>query len=119
MSKKNQNTELKNLFIDPKTLDKNVEAALYYGFSAIRPVSIDKEDQQAIKPIKNGEPIEYIGSNLDIKNIPEEKAAILREYVSQNLFAYPQPVMMLHEGYINENSKKTSGKTQKLDLEIF
>jgi histidyl-tRNA synthetase len=105
-------------FLDLKNIDKNTEAAVYYGFLPIETPKIEKEDKDRSKTIKEGEPIKIIGSNEKIENIIEEKATLLRNYFNSNMAIMPQPVMVTYNGFINENSKTTS-KHQKIGLEII
>jgi len=106
-------------FLEIKNIDRTTEAAVYYGFLPIEIPKIEKEDKDRAKALKEGEPITQIGSNEKIKNMPEEKAAILRNYFSSNLAIMPQPVMLTYNGFIDEGGEKGQGKQRKLGLEII
>ena len=106
-------------FLDLKNIDRSTEAAVYYGFMPIELPKIEKEDREKVKILKEGEPITIIGRNDEIKNIAEEKSALLRKYFDTNLATMPQPVMLTYNGFINEGLEKNTGKHRKLGLEII
>jgi histidyl-tRNA synthetase len=114
---KKKNRESK--FLDLRNIDKSTEAAVYYGFIPIEVPKIEKEDKEKAKSIKEGEPLELIGTNKNIKNTVEEKAAILRNYFNTNMAIMPQPVMITYDGFINEGEEKKLGKHRKIGLEII
>ena len=117
MPNKKKNKESK--FLDLKNIDKSTEAAVYYGFMPIEIPKIEKEDKDKTKILKDGEPINIIGSNNEIKNIAEEKSALLRTYFNTNMAIMPQPVMITYNGFINEGAEKNTGKHRKIGLEII
>jgi histidyl-tRNA synthetase len=117
MPKKKTSKESK--FLDLKNIDKSTEAAVYYGFMPIEIPKIEKEDKDRTKTLKDGEPINMIGSNDEIKNTAEEKAALLRTYFNTNMAIMPQPVMITYNGFINEGTEKNTGKHRKIGLEII
>ncbi len=106
-------------FLDVKNIDRATEAAVYYGFMPVETPIIEKADKDNAKILKDGEPIEIIGSNEEIKNIVEEKSAILRNYFDTNLAIMPQPVMITYNGFINDGKERQAGKQRKLGLEII
>lgn len=116
-NKKTKSKESK--FLDLKNIDRATEAAVYYGFMPIEIPKIEKEDKDKIKTLKDGEPIIQIGSNDKIKNIAEEKSAILRNYFNTNLAIMPQPVMITYNGFIDDKTEKNQGKQRKMGLEII
>ena len=121
MEKKNKkNTSKKeSKYLDLKNIDKSTEAAVYYGFMPIELPRIEKEDKDKVKTLKDGEPINNLGDNEEIKNIPEEKAAMLRTYFNTNMAIMPQPVLITYDGFINEGPEKHAGKHRKIGLEII
>ncbi len=106
-------------FLDVKNIDRATESAVYYGFMPIELPSIEKIDKDNTKSLKDGEPIEFIGNNDQIKNTAEEKAALLRNYFDSNLAIMPQPVMITYNGFINEGKERQVGKQRKIGLEII
>jgi len=106
-------------FLDLKNIDKSTEAAVYYGFMPVETPKIEKEDKDNVKILKEGEPINTIGSNEEIKNTAEEKSALLRTYFNTNMAIMPQPVMITYNGFINEKKEKNAGKHRKIGLEII
>jgi histidyl-tRNA synthetase len=106
-------------FLDLKNIDKDTEAAIYYGFQPIEIPEIEKEDHTNSKTLKDGEPLLTIGSNDKIENTAEEKSALLRHYFNSNLAIMPQPVMITYNGFINEGKEKNPGKHRKISLEII
>jgi histidyl-tRNA synthetase len=116
---KNKNKKKESKFLDVKNIDRATEAAVYYGFMPIEAPEIVKDDREKAKALKDGEPIEHIGSNEKIKNLAEEKAAILRQYFETNLATLPQPVMITYNGFIDEGKERQQGKQRKLGLEII
>ena len=111
--KNKKNKESK--FLDLKNIDKSTEAAVYYGFMPIELPKISKEDQAKVKTfLKEGEPINHIGLNKTIKNIPEEKSALLQNYFNTNLAIMPQPVLLTYNGFINEGVEKNLRKQRKI-----
>lgn len=106
-------------FLDLKNIDQSTEAAVYYGFMPIETPVIEKEDRDRAKTLKDGEPIIIIGSNDKIKNIAEEKSALLRTYFNTNLAIMPQPVMINYNGFINDGIEKKVGKHRKIGLEMI
>ncbi|MEI6528532.1 MAG: His/Gly/Thr/Pro-type tRNA ligase C-terminal domain-containing protein [bacterium] len=122
MKNKNASKTKKNglpKFLDLKNIDRTTEAAVYYGFIPMETPSLEKEDLQKAKTLKDGEPMPLIGTNFEVKNLPEEKAAILRTYLNTNLAIMPQPVMVAFDSFIEEGGKKSKGKSRKIDLEIL
>jgi histidyl-tRNA synthetase len=116
--KKNK-TKKESKFLDLENIDKSTEAAVYYGFMPIVTPRIEKDDKDRAKTLKDGEPITLIGSNTEIENIAEEKAALLRIYFNTNMAIMPQPVMITYNGFINEETEKKVGKHRKIGLEII
>lgn len=121
MEKKNKKITSKkeSKFLDLKNIDKSTEAAVYYGFMPIELPKIEKEDKDKIKVLKDGEAKITLGDNEEIKNLPEEKAALLRTYFNTNMAIMPQPVMITYDGFINEGPEKHAGKHRKIGLEII
>ena len=115
----NKKTTKESKFLDLKNIDKSTEAAVYYGFMPIESPTIEKEDKDKAKTLKEGEPIINLGSNKEIKNIVEEKSAILKNYFNTNMAIMPQPVMITYNGFIDEGIEKHLGKHRKLGLEII
>ena len=115
IKKKNKESKL----LDLKNMDKSTEAAVYYGFLPIETPKIEKEDRDNIKVLKDGEPINVIGTNEKIENIPEEKSALLRAYFNSNMAIMPQPVLITYNGFINEKAEKNQGKHRRIGLEII
>jgi len=114
-------------FLDLKNINKNTEAIVYYGFLPIETPQIEKEDIDRGKSLKESDPIITIGTNKNIENTIDEKSAILRNYFNSNMAIMPQPVMIAYDGFIEKsstlthgtNKKKSSGKHQKIGLEII
>jgi histidyl-tRNA synthetase len=106
-------------FLDLKNIDRTTEAAIYYGFMPIETPKIEKEDRDKAKTLKDGEPLTQIGSNDKVKNLAEEKSALLRNYFNTNLAIMPQPVMVTYNGFIDEPNERNQGKQRKLGLEII
>jgi histidyl-tRNA synthetase len=115
--KNNKTKESK--FLDLKNIDISTEAAVYYGFMPIETPQIEKEDKDKAKTLKDGEPIIKIGSNEEIKNVAEEKSAILKNYFNTNMAIMPQPVMITYNGFVDEGVEKHVGKHRKIGLEII
>lgn len=115
----NKGNKKESKFLNLKNIDKSTEAAVYYGFMPIELPQIEKEDKDKAKTLKEGEPITKLGSNEEIKNIVEEKAAMLRTYFNTNMAIMPQPVMVTYDGFINEGREKHAGKHRKIGLEII
>lgn len=116
MTKKNKK---ESKFLDLKNIDKSTEAAVYYGFVPIELPKISKEDQAKAKTLKDAEPLPYLGSNDQIKNLAEEKSALLNTYFNSNLAIMPQPVMITYNGFIDEGVEKNARKQRKIGLEIM
>jgi histidyl-tRNA synthetase len=112
-------TKKESKFLDLKNIDKATEAAVYYGFMPIELPEIEKEDRDKAKTLKDGEPMPEIGTNEKIRNIAEEKSALLRTYFNSNMAIMPQPVMVTYNGFIDEGSERNAGKQRKLGLEII
>lgn len=106
-------------FLDLKNIDRTTEAAVYYGFVPIETPKIEKEDKDRAKTLKEGEPLTQIGSSDKIKNIAEERSAILKTYFNSNLAIMPQPVMITYNGFIDEGAERNQGKQRKIGLEII
>jgi len=106
-------------FLDLRNMDKITEAAVYYGFIPMETPKIEKVDLQKAKTLKEGEPMVHLGSNLEIKNLPEEKITILRNYLSSNLATMSQPVMIIYNNFLEEGASKKQTKNRKIDLEII
>jgi len=119
MKNKKNTSKKESKFLDLKNIDKSTEAAVYYGFMPIELPKIEKEDKEKVKALKEGEPIDMIGSNEEIKNTAEEKAALLKTYFNTNMAIMPQPVMLTYNGFINEGLEKHTGKHRKIGLEII
>lgn len=123
MTKKISTTEKKNVLkkvkapAEEKGLDKCAEAAIYYGFSQIKAPTVEKEDRDNIKSLKDGYPILNIGSNKRIEISAEEKSAILRYYFANNMLILPQPVMLAYEGFIDKSTN--TAKYKNIGLEII
>lgn len=119
-NKKNTTSKTdKSKFLDLKNIDRSTEAAIYYGFTPVELPKITKEDKERVKILKEGEPLLTIGSNLEIKNIPEEKSVLLNNYFNSNLAIMPQPILLTYNGFINEGEEKKTGKQRKIGLEIL
>lgn len=114
-----KNNSKESKFLDLKNIDKTTEAAVYYGFMPIEIPKIEKEDKDKVKTLKDGEPINKIGSNEKILNTAEEKSALLKTYFNTNMAIIPQPVMVTYDGFINEGGEKSAGKHRKIGLEII
>ncbi len=107
-------------FLDLKNIDKDTEAAIYYGFIPMETPKIEKEDKERVKNLKEGEALLIIGTNEKIEHLAEEKAVLLRNYFNTNLAIMPQPVMITYNGFIHDNTTSThSGKHRKISLEII
>jgi histidyl-tRNA synthetase len=122
MKKKNKdkkNTKKESKFLELKNIDKSTEAAIYYGFIPIELPKIEKEDRDNAKTLKDAEPMLFIGDNNEIKNIPEEKSALLRTYFTTNLAIMPQPAMITYNGFISDGVEKHIGKHRRIGLEII
>jgi len=119
MKNKKNTGKKESKFLDLKNIDKSTEAAVYYGFMPVELPKIEKEDKEKVKTLKDGEPIDMIGSNEEIKNTAEEKAALLKTYFNTNMAIMPQPVMITYNGFINEGPEKHTGKHRKIGLEII
>ncbi len=118
-SNSNKKKSKESKFLDIKNIDKINEAAIYYGFIPIETPKIEKEDKDRTKTIKDGAEINQIGSNEKIKNIIEEKSALLKTYFNSNMAIMPQPIMLTYNGFINENKEKNTNKQHKIGLEII
>jgi len=120
MTKKIKNKKTGSKFLDLKNVDRATEAAIYYGFMPIETPKIEKEDRDKAKSLKEGEAILYLGTNDKIKNIAEEKSALLKNYFNSNMAIMPQPVMITYNGFIDEGSNADNrGKQRKIGLEII
>jgi histidyl-tRNA synthetase len=115
---KNENN---NKSVDLKSLDKCAEAAIYYGFTQIEKPSIQKEDRDNVKNLKDGYPINTIGNNKKIEVTAEERSAILRTYFEKNMLILPQPVMLAYEGFIEKEGAPSdkNNKYKKISLDIL
>lgn len=121
--KKNKKENKSSKLLDLKNIDKNNEAAIYYGFMPIDKPIIEKEDRDRAHNLKEGECLNQIGSAEEIENTAEEKSALLKTYFNTNLAIMPQPVMITYSGFIHDQlstkNKKNSAKHHNLSLEIL
>ena len=80
---------------------KAFDTALYYGFSFVETPIIGSRDSSAVKGMKdsgtNGNSLSSMFPQ------PEEKAAILRQYLEKNMQSLAQPVMLFYEGEVSRD----------------
>ena len=106
-SKKNKNKESDHIHFLP--INKMAEAALYFGFTSIKPVQVIKDDVHKASTLKDAYAKNASGLPWMFSQVfAEERIALLREYLEKNLSSLPQPVMLIHESdIIKERAKHT------------
>ncbi len=119
MKKQNKQNKTVSKFITYENLDKIGEVAVYYGFSPMKSPAVSKQDIGLAKDLLENEyphtPDDYPG-NLSFH--AEEKIALVRNYIENNMHALPQPVMI----YIKDTYKgslKGDKYNRYADLEIL
>jgi len=108
-------------FVTHKNLDKSGEIAIYYGFSPKENPEIKKVDMDHAKALLDGDFVEDdpddAGSRLPLH--VEEKVAILRTYMDEEMYNQPQPVMLYFKGaFKGVSAKKNARFNRYCDLEI-
>jgi len=86
--------------------EKAWSIAEYYGFQGIEPSVVEKSD------IAIGKKLDTYDVNSALFPKTADKLALLRTYITQKLYAGPQPVMLYYEGMPHiqgERKKKTKG----------
>ncbi len=102
-------------FVNFLPVNKSAEAALYFGFTPTKNISISKDDVRKASSLKeswtkNVADMPWLFS----QDFVEERIAMLREYSEKNLSSLPQPIMFVHEtDIIKERGKST------INLEIM
>ncbi len=99
----------KNEFVNFLPFNKIAEAALYYGFTPAKHFQISKDDTKKASALKDSWSKNCSGMPwLFTQTFAEERVALLREYVEDNMLSLPQPVMLIHESEtIKERAKST------------
>lgn len=111
----------KNKFIEFKNIDKATETAFYYGFiPAKQPTieQIDIDDATKILEEKNKRSDNEVSPPSEIP--AEEKISILRNYITKNLIAEPQPIMLSYKNAtVPSKHGRNSSDEQFLNLHIL
>ncbi len=96
-------------FVNFLPFNKIAEAALYYGFTPAKHFQISKDDVKKASSLKDSWTKNCAGMPwLFSQTFAEERIALLREYVEDNMLSLPQPVMLVHESEtIKERAKST------------
>lgn len=112
--KKNKDGTKKNLdnHLAPK-FDYPSEVSLYFGFSPIKTPTIKKEDIDASRSFS----MEQDGSS-PLSCVCEEKFAILRTYLKNEMHSLPQPVMLEYKKPLRGMKQKKHGENH-VGLEII
>ncbi len=103
-------------------LDKIGEVAVHYGFMPAKSPEVKKTDIDNAKVLLEGD---YIEDDYDHTRLPlhvEEKIALLRTYVEENMQNQPQPVMFYFKEPFKgapSSMKKTATFSRYCDLEIL
>ena len=90
-------------------LNKSAEAAIYYGFSSIKPLQISKDDVRKAVSLKDS----WTRNPTDMpwlfsQDFVKERISLFREYTEKKLSSHPQPVTLIHESdVIKERAKST------------
>ncbi|MFA6797286.1 MAG: His/Gly/Thr/Pro-type tRNA ligase C-terminal domain-containing protein [Candidatus Paceibacterota bacterium] len=114
VEKKIRKEKKSSKFIEFFPINKNAEAALYYGFTPIKNIQITKEDINKILPLKDSFSRNNDLSWIFSQTFAEERASLLREYINKEMSSLSQPVMLIHESTnIKERAKNT------INLEII
>ena len=100
-------------FVNFLPINKNSEAAIYYGFTPIKNLQISKEDIQKTSSLKDN-----FSKNNDLfwifsQTFAEERASLIREYIKNEMSSLPQPVMLIHE---SNNVKERAKDTINLEI---
>lgn len=100
--------------------EKSAEAALYYGFSYINAPVITRDDLHKTKNLLEIELTKKDEEKKDTLGIhPEEKVALLRTYLEQNMHTWPQPVMLYYEGAILPEGMRKKGGEKIFHMDIL
>lgn len=108
-------------FVTHKNLDKAGEIAIYYGFTPKETPEIKKIDLDNSKSLLEGDFIEDDPDDVTCR-LPlhvEEKVAVLRTYMEEEMYNEPQPAMLFFRGpFKGINAKKNTNFNRFCDLEI-
>jgi histidyl-tRNA synthetase len=95
-----------------RELDKIADTASFFGFLPIRTPEITKEDISKASVFKNGD-LKRKQDEDYILPQPEEKVALLRTYLEQNMTALPHPLMLYYKKpFLRQGEKKKSNAFQ-------
>ncbi len=119
MKKEKKNiTEQK--YISYENLDKIGEIPVYYGFSPHKSPDIKKIDIENAKSLLEGDYLEDIDKEKSLPLHVEEKIALLRNYIEENMQTLSQPVMLYFKEPFKGSLKKASNYYNRYcDLEIL
>lgn len=114
MKNKNKKKE-PSKFIKINPLSKSFEPALFYGFTSISTPRINKEDTLKANELKES----WLRNPADLpwvftQDFAEERSAMFRKYIDENMMAIPQPVMLAYESSHGNTKNKKS-----VNLEIL
>ncbi len=106
---KSKKTAPKKEYVNFLPLNKMAEAALYFGFTPIKNISINKDDVKNASSLKETWAKNCSGMPwLFSQPFVEERIALLRNYTEQKMISLPQPLMFVHETeIIKERAKHT------------
>jgi histidyl-tRNA synthetase len=106
---KSKKSAPKKEFISFVPLNKAAEAAVYFGFTPIKNISISKDDVHKANALKESWAKNCAGMPwLFSQTFVEERIAIIRDYIEGKLISQPQPLMFIHETeLIKERGKST------------
>jgi histidyl-tRNA synthetase len=110
-----------NKYISYDNLDKIGETALYYGFNPHKSPDIKKVDLDNAKSLLDGDHIDDTDKKKSILPLHvEEKIALLRNYIEENMQSMSQPVMLYFKEPFKGSLKKGSETIYRYcDLEIL
>jgi histidyl-tRNA synthetase len=82
-----------------KSSEKSAGVAQYYGFTILPPLEIQRDDHYKTKNLLEIDLSKQDGADEHSLAIyPEEKVALLRTYLQQEMHTWSQPVMLYYEG---------------------
>lgn len=102
-----------------KDLDKPAQTSLYYGFTPIKTPQITKEDINKLSLVNECCHTTKKEGNAYFPP-PEEKIAVLRTYMENNMANMPHPVMLYYKKpFGGQAVAKKDSKTRSFNLEIL
>lgn len=108
-AKKEKKIKDNSKFVEFLPINKNVEAALYYGFTPTKNLQISKEDINKASSLKDSFSKNNNLSWIFSQGFAEERASLIRNYIENEMSSLPQPILLVHESTnIKERAKDTT-----------